>query len=224
MSNWKSPRRGQATLRSECDIRLRALSIEARSWTRRTLLRVALIGALASSSAFAQNPESYYDQNTLRASDVPGDAPSFEQFAVRESFTGQPAAPDVRSHPMSRLFRTMIREGAKRGPNFAGHYTIVFWGCGTGCRSLAIVNARNGKVYHPSNLSAVDNGNVAFEEFEAPGLDDGLFQFRQDSKLIRVVGGINEDDKLRGISWFVWDKERLRRIRFVHKSYGFEVN
>ena len=172
------------------------------------------------SFAYAVTPEveqMYYDKNTIRTADVPPDAPTFTQYAVHEKFSGKPAAPDVKSHSRSRLFRTMIRLGAKQGPNFAGHYTLVFWGCGTSCRQLAIVNAKNGKVFHPSNLGMTGGSSIAYEEFEELNGDDELVRFRRDSKLLMVIGDINEDESQRGISWFVWDREQLKRIRFVHK-------
>jgi hypothetical protein len=45
------------------------------------------------------------------------------------------------------MFRTVIREAAKKGPNFAGHYTIADWGCGTACESLATIDAESGAVF-----------------------------------------------------------------------------
>jgi len=108
----------------------------------------------------------------------------------------------------------MIREGAKNGPNFAGHYTIVFWGCGAGCISMAIADANTGKVLHPKDLQVIDTTNVDFN-----GFDDELVKFKLDSKLLAVVGGINEDSAQRGISYFVWKNAVLHRIRFVHKPY-----
>jgi len=164
-----------------------------------------------------ENDESYYNERTIRASDIPSDAPTFDQYPVRAIYRGPVAAPDVMRDPESRLFRTMIRRGAKRGPNFAGHYTLVFWGCGAGCVAVAIVDAQSGKVFHPDNLSTIDNINVAYEELEPP--DGELVKFRRDSKLLVVMGGINEDSARRGISYFIWDREQLRRIRFVHKPY-----
>lgn len=41
-----------------------------------------------------------------------------------------------------------------------------------------------------------------------------------DSRLLVVIGGINADPKQRGISWFVWEGQHLKRIRFVAKPYG----
>ncbi len=73
--------------------------------------------------------------------------PRFEDYPVRGSFIGTPSPVDLRSHPKARLFRTMLRNGAKTGPNFAGYYTIVHWGCGSDCRMIAVVDCRNGRVY-----------------------------------------------------------------------------
>jgi len=72
--------------------------------------------------------------------------PRFESYPVVEKFKGTPARPILRTSEQ-RSYRTRIREGAKKGPNFAGHYTIVEWGCGSGCLSIAIVDAATGMVW-----------------------------------------------------------------------------
>ena len=59
----------------------------------------------------------------------------FEDYPVTAIFKGTPALPKLRLG--DRLFRTRIRKGAAKGPNFAGHYTIADWGCGTRCVSIA---------------------------------------------------------------------------------------
>ena len=46
----------------------------------------------------------------------------------------------------ARRLRTMLRIGAASGPNFAGHYTPVTWGCGVACQEFAIVDAKSGRV------------------------------------------------------------------------------
>jgi hypothetical protein len=74
-------------------------------------------------------------------------APRFEDFAVPVEFKGKPAPVDLSSDPDARRFRTKLREGAKEGPNFAGHYTIVSWHCGTECQVVAVVDAKTGRVY-----------------------------------------------------------------------------
>jgi hypothetical protein len=80
-------------------------------------------------------------------------APTFTQFAVSDTFTARPAAVDFSSLPTARRYRTVLLQGAKAGPNFAGHFTVIYWGCGSPCVQFAIVDARNGNVawYEPDS-------------------------------------------------------------------------
>jgi hypothetical protein len=75
-------------------------------------------------------------------------APKFEDFRIPATamFNGAPAAPQFQTRGQ-REFRTMIRQAAKKGPNFAGNYTIAEWGCGTACEQIAVVDLRSGDVY-----------------------------------------------------------------------------
>lgn len=73
--------------------------------------------------------------------------PRFEEYPARGNFKGKPAPVNIRSHPKASLFRTMLREGAKSSPNFAVYYTVIMWGCGSDCMQVAVVDARNGRVY-----------------------------------------------------------------------------
>lgn len=74
--------------------------------------------------------------------------PSFENFPVAEEdvFRGTPAPVNFSSMPEALHYKTVITEGAKRGPNFAGHYTIVTWGCGSPCQISAVVDAITGNI------------------------------------------------------------------------------
>ena len=58
--------------------------------------------------------------------------------------------------PTQREFRTILRNGARKGPNFAGHYTVVEWGCGSNCVVFAVVDARNGEV-HERNIPPMND-------------------------------------------------------------------
>ena len=60
----------------------------------------------------------------------------------------RPVEPDVKSGE-PHLYRTVIREEAGKGPNFAGHYTVIRIGCGAATVCLAIADARTGKVFFP---------------------------------------------------------------------------
>ena len=86
--------------------------------------------------------------------------PVFGDFLAHQSFTGIPAMPVLRTAG-HRLFRTQIREAARKGPNFAGHYTIAEWGCGTSCVSLAVIDAETG-VVHEGPFGALPNALLAY--------------------------------------------------------------
>jgi hypothetical protein len=181
------------------------------------MLRFLLLVFLCLGNVVCEAQRNDYDEGTIRLTDNPKNAPRFQDYLAQPIYTGPPATPEVRTHPTSRMFRTMIRDGAKIGPNFAGHYTIVGWGCGSGCSDHAIVDAKSGVVFHPKHFGAVDNLNID-PELEKP--EGRLIKYRLDSKLLIIIGGINEDPQLRGISYFVWDNNRLKRIRFVHRPYA----
>ena len=74
--------------------------------------------------------------------------------AVTESATAQKtettikAAIDFGSNPIARQYKTIIVEKYNElNVNFASHYIIVTWGCGSGCVTGAMVDTRDGFVY-----------------------------------------------------------------------------
>ena len=91
---------------------------------------IILLAAMAAGRIFAQTA-----------------VPSFDRYRVVEArFSGKPATPLFKTSG-DRSFRTAIREAETGGPNFAGHYTIAEIGCGGGCVSIAVVDAKTGAVY-----------------------------------------------------------------------------
>ena len=183
---------------------------------RMTYRSLSFVLVLLAGAAFGADDGSY-DARTIRAADLPLNPPRFEQYPATKAFLGRIAPADVKTQPQARMFRTRISEGAKTGPNFAGHFTVVRWGCGMDCVGLAVVDANSGKVYFPPNLGNVDRTNIAYDDFELP--DGELIRYKLNSRLLVVIGGINEDPARRGISYFVWEHGQLRRIRFVAKPY-----
>jgi hypothetical protein len=69
----------------------------------------------------------------------------FAKYPARH-YKGKLAAPRLIT-PTQREFRTVIRRGAVKGPNFAGHYTVAEWGCGSNCVVYAVIDAITGFVY-----------------------------------------------------------------------------
>ena len=70
----------------------------------------------------------------------------FGRYPARPVYKGISARPRLTT-PTQRMFRTVLRNGARKGSNFAGHYTVVEWGCGSDCVEYAVVDALTGKVY-----------------------------------------------------------------------------
>jgi len=104
--------------------------------------------------------------------------PLFESYPAPQKFTGQPS-PAVIAGQLARKYQTRIKLGTRAGPNFAGHYTVVTWGCGSDCRWYAVVDARTGRVYFNPNAASV---------MTVPSQDEPSLQFRIDSRLLVVSG------------------------------------
>ncbi len=81
------------------------------------------------------------------------DLPRFADYRVDSLFRGVPAPVDFTSDPDSRRFRTVITAAAARGPNFAGHYTVASWGCGSPCQENVVLDARTGRIMASLNTS-----------------------------------------------------------------------
>jgi hypothetical protein len=79
------------------------------------------------------------------------------------------------------------------GPNFAGHYFIVTWGCGSPCLMAAIVDAKSGRVLPPPFHPAGAYFQVPWAFPEEPPLD-----YRLGSRLL--VANICEQDKVTRVS------------------------
>ena len=121
-----------------------------------------------------------------------------------------PAVPDVRIG-QAHFYRTAIRQAAKNGPDFAGHYVIVQIGCGAATACLAIADTLTGRVFFPPKLGAATALLV-----DTP--DDEKFStlnYRRSSRLLILVGTPNEDPNTEGMSYYVWRANRLRLVRFI---------
>jgi hypothetical protein len=111
-----------------------------------------LFAGIVASSAWAQS------------SDVR--PPQFKDYPLENVFKGKPALPVLKTAE-ERKFEAVIGDGVSKGwgvfdgetgmelqrpgPNFAGHFVIVSFGCNkpalTGCLAAAIVDARTGRLY-----------------------------------------------------------------------------
>src|SRR5262249_28514698 len=130
--------------------------------------------------------------------------PGFADFPAPDRFQGKPAPVKLVTR-QARMYRTMLRDSAKDGPNFAGRYTIGQWGCGGGCVQFAIIDAKTGEVYFPPfYVSIVAGPEEKMEDIPEP------LQFKPDSKLLIVTGARNE--KGGGVYYYKWENNRLALI------------
>lgn len=127
--------------------------------------------------------------------------PRFEQHSVSRTLSGKPAAVDLRSHSKARLFRTMLRLGAEKGPNFAGHYTVATWGCGSSCIMVAVIDALSGRVYiAPFQVSTGASFRI-----------DSRLLIANESEVERYLSGEAMLD-VYVPAWYVWRNNRFVQI------------
>lgn len=74
-------------------------------------------------------------------------APKFADYPARVTKTRSSVKVKVYSTPDTSCFRTMLQQTAKQGVRFAGHYAIDYWGCGTNCARIGIVDLNDGRTY-----------------------------------------------------------------------------
>jgi hypothetical protein len=134
---------------------------------------------------------------------------------------------DLKSHKNARMFRTSLRNAAKEGVNFAGHFILTGWGCGTNCSQWAIIDARNGRVFFPSEFAGVGFGFCDLPKNAMPADGpkmtednaDGPIYFKPNSRLVALTGytgGGLDDNKARcGNYFFEWTGAKLRQVKLV---------
>lgn len=141
--------------------------------------------------------------------------PTFRQYAVKVSKLRNVRV-NLKSHKNANMFRTNLRTAAKEGVNFAGHYILTTWGCGTNCTQSAIIDARNGRVFFPRELEG-----AGFGFCELPD-DTEQFVARADSRLLIMNGFKGGDLSLEngrcGIYYLEWTGTNFKQIKFEEKK------
>lgn len=130
----------------------------------------------------------------------------FSDFAASADFHGKPATPILATRNQ-RMFRSAIREAAAKGPNFAGHYTIAEWGCGSGCMSSVVVDAVTGKVFAAPFriLSMPLPESEGGHEYEG-----AVYQLK--SRLL-IADGCPEETAC-GAYYYEWSDNKFKQLRF----------
>lgn len=139
--------------------------------------------------------------------------PRFEDYPATV-YKGRPAPLKLNGTKEARNFRTRLREGAKQGVNFAGHYTLGFWGCGTACLQVAVIDTKTGAVFFPTELNGF---GVWFWDN-----NDEALRFKPNSRLL-VMSGFpasegNKGEPKSGLYYYEWTGRGLRLIKLVEKK------
>jgi hypothetical protein len=73
--------------------------------------------------------------------------PKFTDYPAQLIKTRKSVKVKIHSTVDTSCFRTMLRDTVRDGDRFAGHYALSYWGCGTECARLGIVNLLTGQSY-----------------------------------------------------------------------------
>ena len=122
---------------------------------------------------------------------------TFQQYPAAIDFTGKPARP-ILDTPLEHVYRTQVR----KGPNFAGHFTIAKWGCGAPCVKFVIIDVRSGTIYDPGLTVGCSDKNGG----------DASVQFKLTSRLI-VTTGFSEKFGC-GTDFYEWNGKQLILLHY----------
>lgn len=118
-----------------------------------------------------------------------------------------PAKP-ILATPFEHSYRTEIRAQARKGPNFAGHFTLAKWGCGSPCLRFVIIDATSGAAYDPGIIVGCANKH---------GLEAKI-DFRLGSRLIAATGiseaAASSTEVVCGTNYYLWDGKHLKFAHF----------
>lgn len=115
--------------------------------------------------------------------------PQFRDFPA-PVYTGPNASVRLVT-PGDRMFRTRLRDGAKQPVNFAGHYILTTWGCGTSCETGSVIDAMTGQVIELPGSVCCEPAGTVDDKFER-------ILAHRDSKIIVLSGLINEQGEQGG--------------------------
>lgn len=152
-----------------------------------------------------------------------GRVPTFREYPVTEFFNSIPAA-TILATARQRRFRTWIREGVSKGsgvwsgswkdpirspgPNFAGHYYVIRWGCGSDCLMMAVVDAQSGNVYDPPMSAPGEELHVPMD----PSGDHEI-DFQIESSLMVLRNACKGERRECGVYYFNWNNDHFALIR-----------
>jgi hypothetical protein len=131
-------------------------------------------------------------------------APQFQDFASNTVTINKSVAPDL-STGRARQYKTRLREAIKLPANFAGHYRIVIWGCGTSCATGAVLDKSDGRVvFLPFTICCSEDYSDNFQPIA----------YRQDSRLI-IFSGLIDEAGVNGAHYYLFDGRKFGFLKTI---------
>ena len=143
--------------------------------------------------------------------------PKFEDFPAPADWKG--AATELKlTNRSERLFRTRLLQASKEPPNFATHYRLTVWGCGSQCISGAVIDLTTGEVIAPP-LAKSGNAWMSFNVCQSAYEGSGV-EVRPDSRLMILRCGLNYDQQLQrnvpDVYYFLLEGNGFRKLAQLH--------
>lgn len=132
----------------------------------------------------------------------PAALPQYADFAVTPE--PLPTRPALKlDSAFARKYRTRLGEGLRDLPvNFAGHYVMVTWGCGTTCLDGGMVDAQTGEAFALPGI---------LDSFGPFGIEEPLLH-RPDSRLLVTLGAAAGDATVPEAGYREWTGTELRPL------------
>jgi hypothetical protein len=142
--------------------------------------------------------------------------PNYTQFPAKvENITAKKV--NLASHPEAKFFRTNLKKALENAKiNFGGKYILTYWGCGSGCRQGAIIDAKTGNVFFPLELQGIYAGGLSLGEHD-------MLEYKKDSNLLLICGyaggGFNPETATQhGIYYYQWNGKSFKLLKFIKKN------
>ena len=138
----------------------------------------------------------------------------FDDFRVTETWDGSRAPLNIQSRA-ERAYRTRLTTASKQPPNFAGHYRVTVWGCGSNCISGAVIDLATGSIIPLPDQKSHAQFTVCQSAYDGSGVE-----YRLDSTLMIVKCGLNYierlDKNVPDAHYFFLSSDRFIEIMRMH--------
>lgn len=142
--------------------------------------------------------------------------PNYSQFPAKvEKKTAKKV--NLKSHPEAKMYRTNLKNALVNSDvNFAGKYILTYWGCGTGCRQAAIIDAQTGNAFFPVELQGVSASGLSLGNHD-------VLEYKKNSNLLLIYGYAgsgfeSENNNQHGIYYYQWKGKAFKLVKFIKKN------